>query len=243
MALVCLSCRGQGEPGGCSNCGKDSLASATPVVEVSTELLVQRQIPPQYLSVEWDADQLMATHSNLKGNNSFQFYCKVLTNMINQLKTGNLPSQSVLLMADRGFGKRTFAYCYMKECMKLGLSVAPIIDTTQYRRLNRISSERPFDKSIVGLPYSIEDINASDVLVLTVDPENYRSALTVLDTVCDKRSRSGKPTLITSRFNVREMALWDYSGKDPETFLAKLGTTDKMKYPTPVMITEIRKGI
>lgn len=226
---VCLTCRGMGIPGGCPTCGLDSLARKQ-TAEITKEVLDSNAIPERYRTVEWDPNILLAAHNSIHDDAMFARYCQMLTNCIKRVKAGELPDKSVLIVADRGFGKRTFSYCCMKECIKHGYKVPPILDTSQYKRLVALSSDRPFSKLPADMPATMEEVTNSDILFMTVDVANFRTAMRTIEAVCDRRSRVGKPTIITSRFSVPALASLDYFG-DPNGSINRGYETDGYKYP------------
>lgn len=224
-----MLCRDKGLPGGCPLCEKDSLASKV-VANITPEILDSQAIPARYRTVEWDIEVLKANHSDLKGDALFERYCKILTNCLVKLKRGELPGKSAIIIADRGFGKRTFAYSCMKECIKHGFSVQPIIDTSQYKRLIALSSDRPLSHKPGDLPFTMESVTSCDLLFMSVDVANFRTALRTIEAVCDRRARVGKPTFITSRFSLPAMATLDYFG-DPMGVINRGTEVDSFKFP------------
>lgn len=227
---ICMNCRGKGLPGGCPECGKDTLTAAEKVAEISVEVLNNLAIPQQYRSVEWDIEKIKATHSEEVDNKDFKKYYAMLTKCIDGLKSGKLPEKSVLIVAGRGYAKRTFAYCCMKEAIKHGFTTCNLIDTTEYRRLNILSAERPFIKQVSDSPNSVEELHNCDILFVSVDYLSYMNSLKVIEAICDKRSRKGKPTIILSRYTPSEMATFGYD-RDPMSFINRGYDSDSCKYP------------
>lgn len=240
---TCKLCWDRGMPGGCIACGMDSLEhGAEKVASLDPVLLQQYQIPERYLYTEWDEEQLLLSHENMKDNSIFINYCKTLTNYVGRLRSGDMPKSSLIICSDRGFGKRTFVYSCMKECIKYGRKIVPIIDTTEYRRLIILSTEKIYSKSLNKLSCTLEEVNTCDILFLTVDLANYKNCLKTVESVCERRSRMGKPTIITSRYSIKEMSLLDYYG-DSEGFVNRKDTVDMYKFPRMIVCWEERKGI
>lgn len=239
---LCMSCRGKGMPGGCLECGKDTQLAELQMQTVSVELLENAAIPPQYKTIEWDPEALCVANEKVADRPEFKKYVELLTKCVEQLKRGELPRKSVLIVARRAMGKRIFAFCCMKEAIKHGMSVCSVIDTTQYRRLSVLSAERPYVKPVTESKYSIEEMHSCDLLFVTVDPLSYMNSFKVVEAICDKRSRNGKPTIITSRFNPMEMARQDWE-KNPMGLINRGNHSDVYKYPYLIWYQEDNKSI
>ena len=106
----------------------------------------------------------------------------------------------------------TWAYSCMQEALKHGHSVMPIIDNTQFKRLNIISSDRISSKFLKNMKYTIDDYLAADVVFMTVDPDNFQSSYRTIDSLLSKRARLGLPTFVLSRYTIAQMSLLDYEG-------------------------------
>ena len=232
---VCMTCRGQGTPGGCPACGKNSIAASVVVDRLSDEMLEDLSIPAQYKNIEWNPELLIANHPKLRGSEDFKMYVSILTKCIKQCKEGLIPKKSMLLVAPSGMGKRTFAYCVMKECIRHGFSTCQIVDTTQYRRLNILSSERPFSQAVTEFPVTIEKLHSVDVLFVTVDQLSIGNSLRVVAQICDRRARQGKPTIILSRYAPGRMKAFDRDF-DESSFINYRDKFDVQRYPSLLMI-------
>lgn len=227
----CLFCRGKGMPTGCPKCGKQS-GMRPQSVEITDEIIFNHAIPDQYKDVYWNESIIRSDYQGLADNRGFQAYLAKLAKVYDIFAKGGIPKQSLLVMAPRRFGKVTWAYSCMKQAIAHGYSVAPLLDNTQYQRLNVLCSERPNSRYIKKLGCQIEDVDFADVVFLTVDKANWAGAFRTLDSLIDKRTRIGKPTFIISRFSMIEMTRSDPFDNVAAGFIDTARRENLVKYPS-----------
>lgn len=229
--IRCFVCRDEGKPGGCPACGKVLYPNGQPAVEVTPELLEEAKcpIPDTYMHRTWDSSILMNTFPELQKSRIFTQYVSQLDKIYNIFASGHLPNQSVMIIAPRRRAKLTFAYCCMKQALSYGYTVAPILDTSELKRLNILSADRYFSKELKELDYTIESIIDADVMFLTVDIDNFQSSYRTIDTFVNKRARRGKSTFILSRYTVEQISLTDYNDTF-DSIIDKTRMQDKQKY-------------
>lgn len=227
----CLYCRGQGMPGGCPKCGKES-GTRQVVTEVTPEIIQSAAIPEQYKDVYWDEKRIRADYENMLQNPAFVSYVSKLSRVYDIFAKGGIPKQSLIVMAPRRFGKVTWAYSCMKQALAHGYSVAPMLDNTQYLRLNVLCSERPNSRYIRKLGYQIEDVDFADVVFITVDKCNWAGSFRTFDALIDKRMRMGKPTFVISRFSLMEMSRADVFSDSVAGVVDISRRNNTVKYPS-----------
>ena len=234
----CYTCRGRGLLSGCPTCGKFLSTSKVTKPVVTSELLNSEYIPNEYASIEWDCDILKGSHITLSDNKNFLHYCEQLTKIVNIFSKGELPNQSAIIIAPRGMGKQTFAYNCLRKALMNGYSISPIIDNTELKRINVISSDKPYSKYLWKM-VTIEELLTNDVLFVTVDSDNYSTSLRTIESIMNKRARLGKTTFAISRYSLSKMS--QYDGKGSYTsFVDTTRKNNNKKYP--VIITCDERG-
>lgn len=225
---ICRHCMDKGLPKGCPECGK-TLTSVKSVLDVSPTQLEKISIPTEYVNAVWDTDKLKNTHPLALSDNMFINYCNELEKLVNIFTSGNIPKTSGIIIAKRGYGKKFLAYTCMKAALANGYTVCPMLDNTQLKRINQLSSENPTSWVLKYLP-SIDEVTYSDVLFITVDIDNYKTALRTIESIIDKRARQSKPTFIISRYTPEEMSMYEKRGSYL-TLLDPTGSNNNKKYP------------
>lgn len=193
---------------GCPKCSK-STAQRPAVSTVSEALIESIAVPEQYKDSHWNEKIIREDYLGLAESPGFNSYLQKLSRVHEIFAGGDIPRQSLIVMAPRRFGKITWAYACMRQALDHGYTVSPLLDNTQYLRLNVLCSERPNSRYIKKLGYQIEDIDFADVVFITVDKANWACSFRTIDALIDKRSRLGKPTFVISRFSMVEMTRSD----------------------------------
>lgn len=204
----CYRCKDRGEYGGCPECGKTISLGQKGATVVTTELLEKHVIPVEYQSILWDKKILEGTHPLKIENPDFKIYCEQLTRIYNVFQQGELPAQSAIIIAERGMGKLTLAYTCMKHALSHGYTVCPVLDNTQIKRINELSSDNPKSYALYKQP-RMEDLLYSDVLFMTVDKDRFSTALRTIESLIDKRARLGNSTIVLSRFGLDSMSQFE----------------------------------
>lgn len=218
-------------PGGCPKCGKEC-GTRQVVQDVTPEVIQHMAIPEQYKDAYWNEEIIRADYEGLLQNYAFTSYVAKLSRVYDIFSKGGIPKQSLIVMAPRRFGKVTWAYSCMKQSVMHGYSVAPLLDNTQYLRLNVLCSERPNSRYIKKLGYQIEDVDFADVVFITVDKCNWAGAFRTLDALIDKRTRMGKPTFVISRFSLIEMSRADMFNDSVSGIVDTSRRNNTIKYPS-----------
>lgn len=226
--MFCRRCGGSGTYEGCPVCGK--IKDQTEKQIVLTETVVESQlIPKEYLGVEWDIQKLIHNHQELVEDEHFKRYSSQLKKIHEIFSRGEVPNKSAIILANRGMSKITFAYSCMQLALQYGHKVCRLIDNTQLKRINVLSSDNPNSWILRELP-SIEEIETSDVLFLTIDKDNYGTALRTIESIMEKRARYEKSTFIISRYSLDKMSQFEKKNSY-YSLMDYTGLNNPRKYP------------
>lgn len=205
----CYICGGKGTAEGCPDCGKKFTDVTKIFTTVATDKMIKyADIPKAYVNMSWSTQQLIDTHPGIIYEDKFKRYYTQLEKILSIFAEGKIPNQSAIIIADRAMGKRIFAYNCLKLAAKHGYSICPILDNTEVKYISLKSASDPNSKYLFN-HISLERIIFSDVLFLSVDYDNYSSALRTIESIMDKRARFDKPTFIISRYNLANLAYHD----------------------------------
>lgn len=204
--------------GGCPDCGKTIEFSGNAPVTVTKEIMDTLYIPEYYQTVTWDPKALEREHIHLTSHRGFQAYISQLDKVYQLFKSGQLIPRSFMVTAPSRRGKHIWAYSCLKQALSHGYKVVPILDTSEWRRLNIISTERAYlkDTSLYGC--TIEEIITADIVFLTVDHDNFKGAYRAVESLLDKRQRRGKCTVIISRYTPEQISILDFDDDFKNTF-------------------------
>ena len=216
----------------CPECGRKAhslnLVKNPTVARKIVTSVGELQIPQQYTGITWTFENLVDTHASLENNSMFLRWAKQLEKIHSYFEQGILPPRSALIIAPPQMSKVTFAYSCMQFALANNLTVAPMLDTMEIKRLIVLAAERPMTK-VCGIDYE-SYINA-DVVFITVTKTTYREeAYAVIQEILDKRSRRGLPTFFISRYDMKTLAKRDW--EDTFTEIQDFrGTENPFKYP------------
>lgn len=227
--MICRTCEDKGLIGGCPVCHKVFNSVKLKKVEVTTETLDSKSIPKDYLGVVWDKEKLIANHQMYIENTQFKFLINQLDRMTEIFKRGEIPNQSVIIIAPRSMSKVTFAFSCMQLAISNGYSVCPLLDNTQIKRINRLSSDNPTSWCLKNYP-TIEEVLTADVLFMTVDNDNYATALRTIESIMEKRSRLDKATFVLTRYSLDKMSQFE-KHDEYETLMDRTRSFNNKKYP------------
>lgn len=230
----CFTCGGHGFlDHDCPECGMKAKKNNILQIKEKTASIIDTakniQIPSCYMGVTWSLDKLRRSHSESLNDLTFIKYCEQLDKIHTIFASGRIPSRSVIVVAPQQHSKMIWAYSCMQMAIRAGLTVAPIFDTLEVKRLVVLAAERPKQ---VYLGINFEDYLNSDVVFITVTKTAYREeAYAVIEDMLDKRTRRGLPTFFISRYNLDTLSKRDYSG-DFSLIRDIHGTENDLKYPT-----------
>lgn len=205
----CYVCGGKGTADGCPDCGKKFTDVTKIFSTIATDKMIKyADIPKAYVNMPWSTQQLIDTHPNIIYEDKFKRYYTQLEKILSIFAEGKIPNQSAIIIANRAMGKRIFAYNCLKLAAEHGFSICPILDNTEVKYISLKSATQPDSKYLFN-HISLEKILFSDVLFLSVDYDNYSSALRTIESIMDKRARFDKPTFIISRYNLSKLSYYD----------------------------------
>lgn len=230
--MRCYTCAGKGAKGGCPECGKtyEEVYTTKFVARASDEAIKSGAIPDEYINIAWDTSKLLKDKpESLKSSDIFKRYVQQLEAVLQIFENGNVPNQSAIFIAPQQFAKRIFAYTCLKYAVNHGFSIAPILDNTEIKRISILSSDQYKSAYLYGKT-PIESIVTADVLFMTVDVDNYGTALRTIESIMDKRSRQGKSTFVLSRFSLEAMSMFD-KDKTYKGLLEKNRDANNKKFP------------
>lgn len=196
MATRCHLCNNEGKPGGCPRCGLTprsavsvKVMNLTPSVDI---------IPIAYQGVMWEKPVVD------KQPLQFKQYDDSLEQIYNQFLGGRIPQFSVFMAAPPKTGKNLFAYSCMQTALAQKFSVAPLLSTSDWRRLYRISQMNPFYK-LYG-KYQWDGLISKDVVFLFVDHSDDRNDdIPLLKNILDSRAVFGLSTFIISDYRLNDL--------------------------------------
>lgn len=229
--MECLACGGKGSPGGCKICGKELQTYIFLIPEeASPEILAK--IPKAYRE-PWNIEVLREKYSAYMCSQAAKNYFASIDNLVTLFSRGQLPRKTNLITSSVGLGKTRLAYTCMTLAEAHGFTVGPLIDNTEYRRLNNLSTDvqlyKDFLKYNKHLP-NIEVVTQSDVQFMTIDPTNFKDAYLDILSLVSKRDRQGKSTIVISCFTVDQLAMFDRSKQFVNSVLnTKLTDTKQIK--------------
>lgn len=192
---VCHTCGGYGKDGGCPKCGK-TLEGAIKVKSLRLDIAVD-VIPVQYQGKLWSRPEST-------GNTRFDDFDSKLDTIHKEFLSGRVPKFSVMACSPGKYGKHRFAYSCMQTAVVQGFTVAPLLVTSDWRRLYRVSQTNPFYR--LYDKYKWDDLVALDVVFLAVDHSDDRfDVISLLKDLLDVRAGFSKSTFIISDFKLTDL--------------------------------------
>lgn len=233
MKKHCFTCGGHGFlDKECPECGlKPHSMNLDRKPEEAKQLVVASKkckIPAEYMGLEWSKERLCRAHLDREHDQLFQRYASQLEKIHDIFVAGRIPSKSAIIVAPPQHSKVIFAYSCMQFALMNGLSVAPLFDSQEVKRLLVLAAERPTE-SVLGIGY--DEYVESDIVFITITKTTYRNgAYQVIQEMLDKRSRKGLPTFFISRYNIATLSAWD-SSKSFGYIVDRNNTENSLKYP------------
>lgn len=187
--IRCYVCRDVGLKDGCPSCGKR--------IEPTSEELMNIQIPVKYRdSLVWDSEKLLTRWSSKTGDRQFNQYVKVMDALMKNAQNGIFPTKSMMFISEPGMGKHTFIYSLMNVYMSKGLTVAPMIDQNEYKRMVLSCADKYYSERAKELDTLIK----SDFAVMSIEPLNRYRAVESISSLVEKRANVGKATYVISNY-------------------------------------------
>lgn len=199
MSTVCHVCGGMGMdlPEGCPRCGltlHKAVTTKTMQIDIPLDL-----IPLPYQGKIWEPPEPTAS-TPLK----FREFDASLNKVLKEFLTGKVPFFSLFVSSPPKYGKHDFAYSCMQTALTQSFTVAPLLSTSDWRRLYRVSQMNPLYKMYDM--YTWDNLVARDVVFIAVDHSDDRfDVLGLLKDVLDTRARFGKSTFIISDYQLESL--------------------------------------
>lgn len=216
-ADVCHMCNNEGKEGGCPRCGRTPRAASvakTLHFEMPTDI-----IPLVYQGQVWEKPVEEDLPLRIKQ------YDDSLETIYNKFLMGEIPKFSLFLGAPPKSDKTKFAYCCMQTSLAQGFSVAPLLSTADWRRLQKVSQTNPFYK-LYG-KYKWDELVALDVLFMFVDHSDERfDEIPLMKSVLDTRAAFNLSTFIISDYKLNDLV----PRYNQESYSAIYNPSDKRDY-------------
>lgn len=196
-------------------------------------------VPDNYRGVCWNKDALMKYKSELQNDFAFKRFVDQLEKIHGIFSNGDISPKSAIIIAPADFSKMTFAFSCMQHALDHNLSVAPLLDTIELKRLLVLAAENPKYKLFRKVTY--DDYIMSDVCFVTVTKlQQHEYAYEIIQEIMDRRTRKGLSTFVLSRYDLQEISRRDYANQ----FEAITSTTsqDTYKYPAVITYKNLFKG-
>lgn len=194
--LICHLCNNEGKEGGCPRCGKTPRA-------VVAERLISFDIPTDIIPVVYQG-QVWEKPPQGDLPLRMQEYDNALEKVYNKFLLGDIPAFSMFLGAPPKSDKTKFAYCCMQTAMTQHYSVAPLLSTSDWRRLQKVSQVNPFYK-LYG-KYKWDELISKDVLFMYVDHSDERfDEIPLMKSVLDARAMFSLSTFIISDYKITDL--------------------------------------
>lgn len=229
MFKHCIECGGHGfKDKPCPLCGREARNKTFKLEQsVIVESAKTLDIPNSYRGVCWHKDILINSHLEFKNDLTFIKFSNQLEKIHNMFADGKIINKSAIIIAPPQFSKVTFSYSCMQHALANGMSVAPLFDSQEVKRLITLAAEKPIKNYLMDYD---EYIN-KDVCFITITKTSYREeAYQIIQEILDKRSRRNLPTFFISRYSLETMSKrdWNASFKYIKDYN---NTENSIKYP------------
>lgn len=192
----CHVCNNEGKEGGCPRCGKTPRTVVNVKVmnlDVATDI-----IPNAYRGIVWERP----TDNKLPAQ--FKEVDTAMEKVSNMFLQGRIPQFSMFVAAPPKTGKNVFAYSCMQTSLAQKFTVAPLLSTSDWRRLLKVSQMNPFYK-LYG-KYQWDQLVCLDVVFIFIDhSDDHRDDIPLLKSVMDARAAFGLSTFIISDYKLTDL--------------------------------------
>lgn len=222
MAAFCHTCGNLGKEGGCPRCG----LTTRQLVQATT---MQLDIPADVIPITYQGKIWEKPATTKDTPLKFAEFDNKLERVINEFLSGRIPRFSMFIGAPAKYGKHAFAYSCLQTAFAQRFSIAPLLSTSDWRRLYRVSQMNPFYRLYEN--YTWDGLILKDVVFIAVDHSDDRyDVISLLRDILDARAGFNKPTFIVSDYKLTELvpkwgdaAYMDIYNPDP--------SRDLLRYP------------
>lgn len=199
---ICHMCGGYGKEGGCPRCGQ----TPSGVVAVKT---LQLDIPIDMIPAAYQGKLWSPPVGDENTPLKFKEFDSNLETVLKIFLDGKIPHFSMFIATPMKYGKHAFAYSCMQTALAQGKTVAPLLTTSDWRRLYKISQMNPFYKLYDA--YTWDNLVSRAVVFLSVDHSDDRfDVVGLLKDILDTRAAFNLPTFIISDYKLTELVpKWD----------------------------------
>lgn len=155
-------------------------------------------IPPRYKTKEFTASNLIPD-MDLMSNESVTEVLSELDNIMAKARVGEVIDYSVMFNLGREADILNFIYNYLKICLVSGMSVSPLVSSTDVlalRYLDNSIRSNEYQKVYERLGVSYFDLERNDVCVVTIDAGGNNYEWGIVKGLLEARERNGLPTLV-----------------------------------------------
>lgn len=219
--MKCPVCHDEGIEGGCVRCGKEPRVVVKE--RIGGQLYDSSVIPEHYQGKMWSAP-------NSEDKELYIDFDTKLTKIHDNFMVGRFLNFSLFIATPPKYGKLDFAYSCMQTALSYGYSVAPLLSTSEWRRLYTVSKMN--SKFKMYGKFTWDELILCDVLFLTVDhgDDDRYDDIVLLKDIYDIRARRNLPTVVISDFRLESLVpRWK---SDSYTLLHNTARDcDRLRYP------------
>lgn len=191
--MNCVTCNGDGRPGGCPDCGQIAYLSSVNIREAKE---LDFRIPSYYINNRWETGKIVgSTNLATKG------VLDLLDRLVRQTYEGKQINSSFIIMLPFAHGKKTGMYSIIQNYLNSGYTVAPVVDIVNLALMQHNFSLRR--------PGAVEEwqrlIHSDLVCVYGVDFHARYQTLQLFHSLCSIRSLQNRPTLLFTECGMADL--------------------------------------
>lgn len=243
MTIKCYTCRDKGTKEGCVKCGT---VSALPEDKLKDTLTAEEYsklyIPEYYKGKLYNPATLHESYPSLATNEKFKHYTSQLGKLVQFYKEGKVPPKSIIINSSVGMAKQVLAYTCMQLAHQHGMTIFPLMDTMQLRRLLYKNTHNMYTRDHTtpdDFQFTLEELITADVVFMSVEHEFSRgNAHETIVQVMDMRARYNKPTVVLTEYSINDISRTDFNKRFNKRF-NRTGREDPYRYPILISFTEV----
>ena len=213
----CTGCLGVGTHSGCLKCGAILFSVPDKIESVNKDTRVRAEVPSWYNTRAWDLKESKRDDDKA----STTVVKKLLDDFILGHADGTIPKNSIMFLLPPDSGKRIAMYTLIKNFLKAGVFVPPILDVLTFNIISMRNSRDDQQRML-------DILDADIVFVYSTDFQTRKYSATLFLNLCNTRSLNSKPTLFFGGYDHRELSSW---GKTPLDLQNNKLKIDHLQYP------------